>query len=190
MLACDLVPGLWEVGYELFRDEGRLRARFVEADVLDGEGLVGRVFGGGGDREGGHGEGEEGRRGIDVILLNHVLHLFDRETQVRAGRNVALLSRPGTWVVGCQVGSLQAGEKAGAQAGTSSTSTAAATTRFFHDLESWRELWGRIGVETGTEWTVEGCLVDLVQGWGVEAEDVEWMGPDARGLEFRVCRVR
>ncbi|KAG7008073.1 tRNA dimethylallyltransferase [Physcia stellaris] len=161
MLACDLVPGLWEVGYELFRDEGRLRARFVEADALDGEG------------------------GIDVILLNHVLHLIDRETQVRAGRNVALLSRPGTWVVGSQVGSLQAGEKAGAQAGTSSTSTAAAATRFFHNLESWRELWGRIGVETGTEWTVEGCLVDLVQGWGVEAEDVEWMGADARGLEFR-----
>lgn len=135
----------------------------------------------------------EWERGIDIMLLNHVLHPFDHETQVRAGRNVALLSRPGTWVVECQIGSLEPGEKGGGQAGTSSTPTAAAAaaaTRFSHDLETWRELWGRIGVETGTEWTVEGCLVDLVQGWEMEAEDVAWMGPDARGLKFWVCRVR
>ena len=58
---------------------------------------------------------------------------------------------------------------------------------FYHDVDSFNELWRQVTAETGTRWVVDALLVDLSQ-WGVEREDCDWMAADRRRLNFVVTR--
>ncbi|KAK3173825.1 hypothetical protein OEA41_007157 [Lepraria neglecta] len=171
MYSSDIIPEFWDISYDLYRDAGHMKARFIPADVLDPASPLVELQG-----------------KLDILLANQVFHLFDWERQVEAGKNMVALSRLGTWLVGYQIGSsvgraVPVRTTTGGEAGG-----AGSKTKFFHTPETWREMWRQVQRETGTEWEVESSLRPLKE-WGLEDEDSAWMGPAARGFEFIVRRV-
>ena len=171
MYSSDIVPELWDISYDLYCDTDRMKARFISADILDSASPL-----------------MELRGKMDILIANLVFHLFDWERQVEAGKNIVALSRLGTLLIGRHIGhsigmAIPVATVTGGEVGG-----AGSTTRFFHDSETWREMWRRIQRETGTVWEVESSLHSLKE-WGLEDEDYAWMGPHARGLEFIVRRV-
>lgn len=171
MYASDIIPEFWSLGYDLYRDRDRMQARFLKADILDPDSPHAEL-----------------RGKLDIILVNQVFHLFDWERQIEAGKHIVALSRPGTWIVGYQVGSatpraVPVKTTSGGEAGA-----AGSTTKFIHNPESWQEMWQQVERETGTQWVVE-CSVRPLSQWGREDEDSAWMGPNATGLDFFMRRV-
>ena len=171
MYAIDVVPEFWDIGLDFYRDLDSMKARFLEADILNPVSLHAELNG-----------------KIDVILVNSVFHLFDWDRQVEAGKNIVSLSRPGTWVIGYQIGSSSGkafplstttGGAAGATGGLS---------RFFHNPDTWQKLWQQTEKETDMVWVVESSIYDL-KASGLEDGDLVWMGPAAWRLEFNVRRL-
>lgn len=171
MYASDIVPEFWDISFDLYRDTNSMKARFLEADILDQASPHTKM----------HGK-------MDILLVNQVFHLFDWDTQVKAAKNMVALSRPGTWMVGYQIGSV-IGRAVPVRTTTGGTIGAAgSTSKFYHNPDTWQDIWRQIEEETGTEWAVESSLHELKE-WGLEEEDSVWMGPAARGFEFIVRRV-
>ncbi|KAL9013394.1 MAG: hypothetical protein Q9173_001910 [Seirophora scorigena] len=169
MYATDIVSDFWELGYDLFRDKNSFCAEFIAADVLDPASSLTAL---------------EGK--VDIFLLNQVFHLFNKERQIQAAKNVVALSRQGSWVVGWQAGSVKGRAlPVGTQTGGSSGS-AGSDTKMIHNQATWQALWQQVGEETGTQWSIETRMQPLEQ-WGYEEEDTAWMGPGVMGLEF-ICR--
>ena len=144
MYASDVTEDLWDIGFEMYRDTGRMKARFLIADILDP-----------------NSSHTELRGKIDVLLVNQVFHLFDWDKQIQAGKNMVSLSRPGTWLVGYHIGSV-IGRAVPVKATTGgSTGSAGSNTRFLHSQDTWQDIWRHIGEETGTEWVVESSIHEL-----------------------------
>ncbi|KAJ5493300.1 hypothetical protein N7539_002046 [Penicillium diatomitis] len=163
MWALDLEPHLWRLGFELFRDEGRLQASFIhanflEADVNDDDRfapLMGQT---------------------DLVLASQFLHLFDWDGQIAANQRIVALSKPGTMLVGFQQGRKQA----------------RAYIRpwgmmYYHNRDSFLRMWETIQQQTNTRWTIDVSAVALQQ-WGMQDEDLEWMPEDRMGLNFVMTR--
>ena len=158
--AADLNDGLWELGYQLFRDRERLQAHFIHVDVCSEENdLVGLS------------------QSIDVILVYQLLHLFSWERQISILKQIVRMSKAGTVVVGSQMGRLNATEKEGRWG-----------RMFYHTPETFKEMWKEAETGTGTKWDVECTLMDLGD-WGLEKEDYSWMDPEFRALDFVVKEV-
>ena len=171
MYSSDIIPDFWDISYDLYRDADRMKARFIPADLLDPASPL-----------------DELRGKVDILLANQIFHLFDWERQIEAGKNMIALSRPGTWLVGYHIGSVDSeavpvGMNAGGKAGTGGSKT-----RFLHNSETWQEMWRQLQEETSTEWEIESFLLPLEE-WDWGGEDSAWMGPSARGFEFIVRRV-
>ena len=171
MYASDIVPTLWDLSYDLFRDTDRMKARFIPADILDPASPL-----------------MELRGKMDILVVSLIFHLFDWEGQVKAGNNMVALSRPGTLLIGRQIGNSIGMAIPITTTASGEVGGVGSHTRFFHNPETWQEMWRRIQRETGTEWEVESSL-HLLKEWGGQDEDYAWMGPHARGLEFMVRRV-
>ena len=166
MFASDIIPVFWDIGYDLYRDAVSMKARFLEADILDLASLHQQL-----------------ETKMDILLVNQVFHLFSWDTQVRAGKNMVALSRPGTWIVGFHIGSTTPGARRVRTVTGGVAGAAGGTTKYYHCPDTWQAMWQYIGKETNTKWVVESSLHEFSK-WGLEAEDSAWMGPTARGLEF------
>jgi hypothetical protein len=175
MYGSDLRGEYFDIGYELFRDRETFKATFLAADVFADESPLTRLAG-----------------TLDVIYAGSFFHLFDGARQFAAAlRCVQLLApRAGSLLVGRQVGNERAGEYVVRGRGFE-------YSRFRHDADSWRELWERVGAETGTRWDVDARMDEwgswkehAVAGWtsgvteGGESED-----GGARKLSFAVRRL-
>ena len=159
MYASDLRPELWEIGYDLFRDRDTMKARFIQADIFDSNTPLRDLNG-----------------KMDIIFACQFLHLFSWKKQFEALKKIVDMSRLGTCLVGYQVGRVDPVELQRPWG-----------VLFYHDVDSFNELWRQVAEETGTRWAVDASLVDLSQ-WGAEKEDYEWMSADSRGLNFVVTR--
>ncbi|CAF9935016.1 MAG: hypothetical protein ALECFALPRED_006214 [Alectoria fallacina] len=169
LYGADLRLEFLELGYELFRDKGSLKAHFLEGDVFE------------------EGDGAEGGKGlskldgkIDVIYAASFLHLFAWEEQVRAGTRMVRLMRDDSLVFGRQVGTTKPGVYA--------RRTDTGRMRYRHDPDSFQKLWDVIGEKTGTKWKVKAEL-QKVKGWQSEEQEAHGIG-NPRMMQFQVHRLK
>ncbi|KGO37241.1 hypothetical protein PEX1_011920 [Penicillium expansum] len=163
MWALDIQAHLWGLGYQLFRDEGRMKAAFIHADFQQASVAEDPRF--------------AALRGqVDLVLASQFLHLFDWEGQIAASKKIVSLSKPGTVIVGFQQGRKRA----------------RAYIRpwgmmFYHNRDSLLQMWDMVQEQTQTRWTIVVSVVAL-QEWGMQDEDLEWMPEDRMGINFVITR--
>lgn len=92
----DLRPEFFELGYEFFRDRDTLKSKFIAADIFDPNSALKELDG-----------------KIDILYAGSFLHLFGYEQQLEVSIRIAKLlkEKPGSLLVGRQVGNVEAGEK-------------------------------------------------------------------------------
>ena len=173
MFASDVEPRLWELVYELFRDKGKMEATFLQANILDPEE----------EEEKGCKHDEQKKGGltqlegkVDVVIVCQFLHLFGWHEQLKALGRIVALSQPGTVVIGYQRARLQAKEVSRPWG-----------PMFFHNEETFRDMWREVGERTATVWAVEARLVDSEE-WGLLEEDMEWMPADRKSINSVVTK--
>ena len=154
----------WNVGYDLFRDRDRFSAHFLIGGILFPDARLMAL-----------------RENIDILYTTHVLHQWDSESQVKClVKLVGLSSGPGALVVGFQIGS--AGERNILASGLAKSDV------YWHNPESFAEIWERVSKETGTRWESKASLMTWEEaGWN--PKDIEYLGSDARVIQFTVKRM-
>lgn len=164
----DVVPAFFDLGYRLFRDETLMKqgdAVFLAADLLHDEVAPPSAL----------------AKKIDIIFANSLLHLFPYAEQlmVAAGLARCLRPRPGSLIIGRQVGAATPGEYRGLTDGT---------TTYRHDKESFCRFWEEVALRVGGEWKVDVRLdLEEIQQ-GVNQEQI-WSGEKMRRLHFTVERI-
>lgn len=121
-----------ELGYDLFLDKNKLKSRFIPSDVFDpNSNLLKELTG-----------------KVDIIHTGSFFHLFDWNQQIEVAKRVVTLlrPRPGSLVIGRQIGNLEAKE---------TLRRSGHGLRYRHNPESWEKFWEQVGNETGTKWKVE-----------------------------------
>lgn len=165
LYGADIEPAFWDLGYELFKDRSTFRARFVEASLLEeSPSLL-----------------ETTKGPVDIVYLGSVLHLWDWDAQVVAAKNIISLTKVGSEVFGAQLG---CDEGVAIPTGWKNNSG----TIFYHDGETFKELWKQAAKETGSEWTMETEIKDLSYILP-EERDREWMRKGTRTLLFEGKRI-
>ncbi|RAL13424.1 class I SAM-dependent methyltransferase [Aspergillus homomorphus CBS 101889] len=162
MVAVDVEPRLWELGYELFKDGGgRMQAKFIQGDfhTMTDEQLA----------------PVQGK--VDLVIAAQFLHLFSYEGQLVACKRIVALSKLGTTVVGFQQGHVRPVEYRRPWGVT-----------FYQNRESFVKMWGAVQEETRTVWDLEVREVSLLD-WGMQEEDFAWMSENRIGIEFVISRV-
>lgn len=157
----ELNGGFIELGYELFRDRSTLGAKFVAANILDGEGAW-REFEG----------------GLDVVQLGMILHLFSWDEQVKVFEHAIQLLKPGI------KGSAIIGQATGNIDGLPAPSWDRSTFR--HNAVTFRKLIEDVSAKTGTEWKVTASLDD---GLSIFDGKRTWDDPKTRRLLFEIERT-
>lgn len=163
----DLRPEFIDLGYDLFLDRDTLQTQFLApVDIFD-------------DSEASPLKQLEGT--IDIIHIAAFLHLFSHADQVRAAKRISrvLSTKPGSMVVGRQMGSIKPGEYV--------HRTNSKTVMFRHDLETFEKFWNEdVG---GGRWEVEATFrVVEPRGIGGESREPVFDG-ETRWLEFSVRRA-
>ena len=125
----DLRPDFYELGYELFRDRQTCKAMFFPSNVFEPNA----------ERDALNGT-------ISIVYAGAFFHLFDRPEQLQVARRVVslLAPRPGTLILGRQVGNVTPGRF---EHGTNSGGW-----MYRHNEQSWQQFWDEVGAETGTKW--------------------------------------
>jgi len=149
LYALDIVSH-WDVGYSFFRDRDRFEAHFLEADIMHPNADLSKLDG-----------------QVDIISIVHVLHPWNWDGQAKACGNMSQLSKPGTTVVGFQIGSMD-------PEATRELSAPAV----WQSPETFRALWEEVGRATGTTWETQAELRTYAEiGWN--PKDTEYLRCDA-----------
>ena len=162
LIGLDIEEPLMEQGYDFFLDRGSLQSRFLVADIFKGS-AQGSVWT---DLE---------ERGVDVVHCSAFFHLFTKEEQTLAAKNIGRLVKKGGLILGRTMGSIQGTDFPGPKEGT---------VCYRHNIETFDEMWRQVGEITGTSWEVEGSL-DMV---GVRPE-TPIHDENSRRLLFAVRRI-
>jgi len=151
----------WDLGYEMFQDANKFKAKFIEADILHPNAALQALAG-----------------KLDIISITHVLHQWKWDEQIAAAKQLAILSKPGSIIVGFQVGSTDP-----QQVNTGKYE------RFRHSSETFKHMWDVVGRELGgMEWKCDAVL----KTWDeldFDPGETVYLGEDARVLQFVISRV-
>ena len=110
---------------------------------------------------------------IDIVWAASFLHLFPWDRQVTAVTNLVhlLKPRPGSLVMGRQLGSVRPGEYDVMKDGR---------WQYRHDVGSFERLWGEVGKTTQTRWRVEASLDEVDFEYAQNKLEFEPDKPDGR----------
>lgn len=154
----------WDVGYELFNDRSRWKGHFVEGDFLTA--ATSPAF-------------APVRANTDVIVISQVLHQWVWTQQARGATALVALTKPGSLVVGNQMGKPEAGEV---------VPEGFTVPLYVQSPESFARLWDEVGAATDTRWETQ-CWLRAWAHIGIDSKDSAFMGPDVGILEFAARRV-
>ena len=147
----------------MYRDRDRFSAHFIESDILNPNPAL---------------QALEGK--MDVISMIHVLHQWDWNTQVNALKRLAKLASAKALIIGFQVGSAGSREQPATEL--------ARSKKYWHNPESFQEIWDQAGKETGTQWMSEARLLTWEEaGW--DRRDIDYMDGDSRLFQWVVNRI-
>lgn len=161
---CDLRPEFIDLGYKLFRDQDKLQTKFLVADIFDPESALKEVKG-----------------QVDIIFAGSFFHLWGYKQQLEVSKAVAQLLRakPGSMILGRQIGSIDAEERVNATGNSYEQNELG--TMYRHNIDSFKQLWKEIGDELGISFTVEAGLKKL-------SDDYDWHTDNTRLIWFVVRR--
>jgi hypothetical protein len=154
----------WDLGFSLFQDREKFHVRFIGGDILQPNAETNALKG-----------------KIDVIGATHLLHNWDWQTQIRACCNLSGVSKPGTLIVGFQVGTSDAKRAAWDEEDQERVLK-------MHTPETFETLWKEVGVVTGTQWKSEATLREWEE-LGYLKQETNYLGESAKLLQFVVTRV-
>lgn len=160
MYGVDIVSH-WDLGFELFRDQSKFKANFIEADILSKDPQL-----------------EELKAKIDIISISAVLHQWDWQGQIKAAKRLVDFSLPGSIIVGHQIGNLT---------GKENFWKATQTRHFNHDPTTFSAFWDQVGKETGTKWKTEARLLTF-EDMQWDPKDQASLPEGSRVLDFVVTR--
>ncbi|KAF2965109.1 hypothetical protein GQX73_g8447 [Xylaria multiplex] len=153
----------FDISYEFFCDPDRFKGHFIQADILSTT-----------SSELGALKGQ-----VDVVLVSQVLHQWDWNNQVKAVEALATFTKPGSWIIGNQIGNPVA-------QGVRLKSLSAIVWR--HNPDSFTKMFEAVGTATGSQWETQAWLRTFPEmGW--DAKDGAWMEPNACVIEFVARRV-
>lgn len=154
----------FDVGYELFKDRELWKGHFVEADFLAAATSPPLA---------------PLRGNVDIIVISQVLHQWNWVNQVRGATALVGLTKPGSLVVGNQMGKPDAEEVVPA---------GFTVPLYVQSPQSFANLWDAVGAATGTRWETQ-CWLRSWAHIGVDKKESAFMGPDVGILEFTARRV-
>lgn len=154
----------FDVGFDFFRDRERWQGRFLEADFLTIE--TNPVL-------------QPLKAKTDIIFIASVLHQWDWAGQVRGAAALTQFTKPGSLVVGLQIGKHDAGEV---------VMQGLEVPLYVHSPDSFARLWEEVGAATGSRWETRAWFREW-EWIGVDSKEMGWMGPGVRLVEFAVRRV-
>ena len=160
----DLEADFIDLGYDLFRDRAIMGgATFIAGSLLDETASFPQL---------------EGK--IDIVNANSLFHLFTWEEQIMVtSRLVSFMKdRPGSMILGRQVGAVEAGEYRALNEGA---------TTYRHNVDSFRRLWKEVERKMESSWEVDARLdmEDIMPGVNLGQK---WMESGTRRLHFIVTR--
>lgn len=153
----------WNLGHDLYRDAGRLKIEFIQADLLNPSTQLLSLSG-----------------KISVMGANHVLHNWEWATQVRGAATMMKLSEVGTMIVGFQIGTIDDEVVWNPENGK--------TIPMLHNMATFERVWKEASEITGTEWNVS-CRMRDWEDLGYSSEETVYIGEKSRVLEFAARRV-
>ncbi|KAI1346046.1 hypothetical protein F5Y01DRAFT_298825 [Xylaria sp. FL0043] len=153
----------FDLGYEFFRDRDRFNGHFIEADFLSSAPDLMNL-----------------RGAADIVLVSQLLHQWSWSDQLKAVETLITFTRPGSSIVGNQLGNPVAQEIPIKQ------HKSIATWR--HNVESFTKMFEEVGNATGSTWETQAWLRSFSEmGW--DEKDAAWMEPDVCVIEFVANRV-
>lgn len=168
----DLEQEFIDLGYDLFKDKGKIKTTFLAANVFDDDSSLTQIYG-----------------QMSIVYTGSFFHLFGHEEQFDAAKRVVQLLTPakGTMIVGRQVGTANVGDG-------DAEGFLGEKGRFRHNPKTWTRFWDEVGEATGTKWKVEAELDPFGIGYGGSDSDPTWeltknSMEEARRMRFVVTRV-
>ncbi|MCJ1387965.1 hypothetical protein MMC18_000808 [Xylographa bjoerkii] len=156
-------PCTGDVGYKIFRDQDHFAAHFIEADILSASDAVLSAL-----------KGQ-----VDITSVTQVVHQWDWDGQVKAAKSLATFTKPGSLIVGNQIGNPKAHEI---------TLKSIGVPMWRHNPKSFKKLWDQVGAETGTKWETQAWMRTFEEmSW--DAKDGAWMDDGVAIIEFAVRRI-
>lgn len=167
----DLSPDFLSLGYDLFRDRETLTCQFFAADVLADDGQT---------------ELNQLRGRVDVVHAASFFHLFSLETQRVAATKVLALLRPGkgAMIVGRQGGDLNSREFEHENGKKEEGKDEPMKKLFWHNSETWRDMWEGVARESGREIEVQSELQVDHKVFKASDDDGRKHGPNTRRMVF------
>ena len=138
----DISQEFVDYGYEYFRDQDRLKTRFIIGDVLDENS---QAF-------------LHAEENFDIIFASMFYHLWGWDDHIKTLiRTIRLLKPiPGSTLFGWQMGATPAGE---ISRELYQNRLEQHKLMYLHDEESWKKMWKEVEAQTGTRWEVQAKAI-------------------------------
>ncbi|KAI0140356.1 hypothetical protein BJ166DRAFT_116746 [Pestalotiopsis sp. NC0098] len=153
-----------DVSYDLFRDRDTFKGHFIQADILSDSSPELNAL----------------KEKVDVIVVSQLLHQWTWENQVKAAKALVAYTKPGSLIVGNQIGNREAKEV---------IFKAPSVSVWRHNVNSFAKMFEEeVGSATGTTWETQAWLRSFPDmGW--DPSDAAWMEPNVCLIEFVAKRL-